>query len=262
MDDTESLRLYVYRLRREKGELEDRINNGERSDILNDSLRQVVEQLDAKERKLKEAIRYEEGSVDRLRAVLAEGIERFMPSTIQPTQSEPTQREVELTAALETAALAALAASSSELKLIQFEWEHNKAAAQQLDIDTLESEAEMKAKLRVRADAIVEKWAIGSGRGALANHLRQLPALLADIHILLPDVNGWVDASSSSSAAASSSSANTRKRVSAEVVRTYTQIYMHIRPDKIPDSDEPWLRQLKSSVHAVLAPAYAVYTQE
>jgi hypothetical protein len=75
--------------------------------------------------------------------------------------------------------------------------------------------------------------------------IRPLHGLIDELHVIFPEAGGWISGPSSSSSSASSS-------ITVAAKHKYRQIILHIHLDKIPASDDMWLRKLKSSVYVVL----------
>lgn len=169
-----------------------------------------------------------------------------MPAETQPRNPREIQLEASLRE-METEKDAALRKEKlAILKLTYMEWERDKAKVAQSDVS--DAEGIIEDTLRILADTIAVEWEFYPS--SMGRRARPLPELLVDIHALLPEATGWDVASSSSSAPLDNKGVYSR---------VYDSIVLHIRPDRIPVSDELWLRVLKTSIFDVLRRSYQSY---
>lgn len=180
---------------------------------------------------------------------------KHMPAETQPRtpreiwlEASLRELETEKDAALLERDLALRKANLAILKLTYIEWERDKAKVAQSDVP--EAGATIEDTLRILADTIAVEWEFYPS--TMGRRARPLPELLVDIHTLLPEATGWDVASSSSPAPLDNKGVYSR---------VYDSIVLHIRPDRIPVSDELWLRVLKTSIFDVLRRSYQAYIQ-
>jgi hypothetical protein len=130
-----------------------------------------------------------------------------------------------------------LVSAREKLGFVQFEWEAHSRTGR-----TTETESDMKERLSTIADGITREWAFGpTGNG----QIHPLRVLLSDIHMLLPEADGWMSSSSSTDSSIRRSLEAAKNN--GDVDRIFKQVILHTHTDKIA-SEDIWSRVLKESI--------------
>jgi hypothetical protein len=251
--DVRDLRKRVDWLERKKAEL---FTESESEPAVRPHFQQIIERLVHAKKALADAERRDAEEKQRLAGVFAESLFADLSTTTMPTllsSSAWAMREIELAVARESGAAEAraeaarevarttrtdkLLAARDKLKLVQFEWNYNAQKGK-----TTETESDIKERLSTIADGIAREWAFGpTGNGPI----RPLRDLLSEIHMLLPEADGWMPSSSSTDSSICRSLETAKN--SGDVDWIFKQIILHIHPDKTA-SEDSWSRLLKESI--------------